>query len=828
MKQRIIIQLLLLLCLPCLSHGQMKGDRNDTTYIITYDHGGLILWGGEHFIERLKSATEWLDKYPSFKIGLDNEAQIYDHFAEEEPRLLDEMKGILSKYEGRIGIGSCTYGQPLSQFISDESNIRQIAYALDAERKIFNYRPPVYLMSEHAMHSQIPQIIKGFGFDGAIMRTHFMMYGYNPTFNYPIGQWEGIDGSRIPTVPTYEGEGATFGKTTMDTWILTRYPSKEASESLDDYRARFKGINPLLASRADDSGLRREELVAEYDKKPKFQFILLDELLGKYPEATERMLTKPNDFTVRMPWGYCGNEIWNESRRAEVGVLTAERLAAFSKLYGGLSYRENLDKAWKDLLLAQHHDIQIVGLVPEARKLLPRSYKASEEIMTECMAFLAGQMKGEGLRQVTVFNPLSWKHSPWIMTYVSLHKGEANNLAVKCGDRIYPAYIINSNEYSDGSLLDAYVIFRPELTPLSLAAFSVIPVEESTGQPDRKIKYDETNLAIKTPFYDLKLNPAGGVEYLKDSGGRIVLGNKQGKGSFFEGTIDGQVGRSEGRWTIHRSKGYAPWLKMTEQGYIAGIPYAYEMTLYEDKPVIDCKVTFDFNGQKIGHPTEDVRDWHTGFIHEEKLRLKLFHQLGSNSVGIRDLPFAIAETSDKYIEGNYWTALADGKEGFAIFNKGTMGTVREEERCLSIPLAFSHYYIWGIRPLYGKYSYEFALCPFSGDWKQADLTKRALEYAFEFPSTQTTNPSGILGERLEPVLVDMDSDVILTALYPCEKGVAARYFKYGETLKSSTVKFDMRRIATDEMDLDGNVLRDNVKSLTLSPWQFKTVRFNVR
>lgn len=52
---------------------------NDTTYILTYDHGGLILWGGEHFIERLKNATEWLDKYPSFKIGLDNEAQIYDH-----------------------------------------------------------------------------------------------------------------------------------------------------------------------------------------------------------------------------------------------------------------------------------------------------------------------------------------------------------------------------------------------------------------------------------------------------------------------------------------------------------------------------------------------------------------------------------------------------------------------------------------------------------------------------------------------------------------------------------------------------------------------------
>ena len=89
--------------------------------------------------------------------------------------------------------------------------------------------------------------------------------------------------------------------------------------------------------------------------------------------------------------------------------------------------------------------------------------------------------------------------------------------------------------------------------------------------------------------------------------------------------------------------------------------------LYEDKPVIDCKVSFDFNGQMIGHPTEDKRDWHSGFIHEEKLRFKLFHQLDKASVGIRDLPFAISETSDKYIEGNYWTAMC-GEYGLFMVN----------------------------------------------------------------------------------------------------------------------------------------------------------------
>ena len=30
---------------------------NDTTYMLTYDHGGLILWGSDHFKERLKNAN---------------------------------------------------------------------------------------------------------------------------------------------------------------------------------------------------------------------------------------------------------------------------------------------------------------------------------------------------------------------------------------------------------------------------------------------------------------------------------------------------------------------------------------------------------------------------------------------------------------------------------------------------------------------------------------------------------------------------------------------------------------------------------------------------
>jgi alpha-mannosidase len=91
----------------------------------------------------------------------------------------------------------------------------------------------------------------------------------------------------------------------------------------------------------------------------------LDELLYIYPEPMVDIYTKPNDFIVRMPWGYCSNEIWNLSRHAERLVLTAERVVAIAHIKGGPDFKQELDRAWQDLLVAQHHDVQIVGCSPK-------------------------------------------------------------------------------------------------------------------------------------------------------------------------------------------------------------------------------------------------------------------------------------------------------------------------------------------------------------------------------------------------------------------------------------------------------------------------------
>ena len=793
-------------------------------YMITYDHGGLILWETDHFAERLRNAVSWLDRYPSFKIGLDNEAHLYDYLAENRPELLKELRGYMQKYAGRFGIGTCTYGQPLSQFINEESNIRQIAYAIRADREHLGYTPSIYFMSEHAMHSQIPQILAGFGFKGAIMRTHFMMYGYNPTFSEPVGWWVGLDGSRVTTVPTYVGEGAEFGKTPIDNWILTRYPGPECSTSLEDFRDKFKHIQPLLATRADDSGLRREELVRQYEGKPGFRWILVDELLGILPKPAVDFKTRPDDFVVRMPWGYCGNEIWNRSRQAEVQVLTAERLAAMEHLLGGADREESLQKAWKNLLVGQHHDVQIVGLLPDARNFLQASSAASTAVTDASLRFAASRMKTAGIAQVTVFNPLSWVRRQWIEVEMSSFvKGTAKAFAVSQAGRRVPSTILRANRFSDGSIMEARLAFAAEVPGLTLAAYSIAPVTEDPAATEPGIKADRSTLRITTPYFEVQLDPRGGIATLRNrqTGAPMFADGK--RSGFFAGLIDGKESESHGKWTIESDGEAAPWAVAREYGFIVDIPYTLRLTFRADSPQIDCRADFRFDGQKIGQLSNQPRDAVSGFVHEKKLRFKVFPAVGNKALGVRDLPFAVAETYNRYVEGNYWTALTDNKTGVALFNRGTMGSVREADGGFSVPLTFAMYYIWGTRMLAGEYAYDFALYAFSGDWRKDDLHRRALEYNFPAPFLRGSPGTGPWDDELH--FLDVASEnVILSSLYNEGGTTYARMYEYQGRSGTAQVRFMRGSARLMEVDMLGNGNSGASESLTFRPWQIRTFR----
>lgn len=803
----------------------VRNRAGSPVYLLTYDHGGVVLWGQEHFLKHLRSAVEWLDRYPGFKIGLENEAHTYDYLAEHSLEVLQEIRGCLKRYPGRFGIGTCTYGQPLSVFINEESNIRQIGYALEADRRHLGCAPDVYLMSEHAMHSQIPQILEGFGFVGAIMRTHFMMYGYNPTFDAAVGWWVGLDGSRIAAIPTYVGQGAEFGRTTKDNWILTRYPGPECDTPLEKFREEFSRIEPLLASRADDSGLRREELVKKYEGNPQYRWVLLEEIFPAFGPPQAELKTSPNDFHVRMPWGYCGNEIWNTSRRAEVEVLTAERLAAIEHLLGGADHEGQIKEAWKNLLVAQHHDIQICGLLADARGFLTASLDASGRVKDASLRYVASRMEGGKTAQVTVFNPRSWPGRDWVDVTVSLPRKAAAALGVRRGGQAVPVALLSADRYSDGSIQQARIAILADVPALGFVSYSLEPTQDGLPKKSTEIEIDAENLCVTTPYVVVRLSKDGGIDsFIERKSGKNVFQSGKRNG-FFAGTIDGRYCESKGVWAIEPGRDGAPWAVARECGMIGGIPYTLEIVLHADSPRLDCRVRFHFQGQRIGRLSENKRESKSPFEHEEKLRFKMFPAVGSDAFGVRDLPFAVATTPDRNIDGLYWTAVAGDGQGLAVLNRGTMGSVREADGGFSVPLAYAMYYVWGTRMLNGDFSYEFALYPFTGDWQEADLHRRALEYNFPCVGVCTAAGDGHLGTEVA-LLEAGSSDVIVSAFYHQDAGSYVRMYEYRGREGRASLDYLAGKARFTEVDLAGREGQAVSGLLTFRPWQIRTIRID--
>ena len=62
-------------------------------HILTYDHGGYVLWKDE-VKPRLKKINEWMEKYPKLRIGLDYESFTFDEFSRCDPEVVEMIKDL--------------------------------------------------------------------------------------------------------------------------------------------------------------------------------------------------------------------------------------------------------------------------------------------------------------------------------------------------------------------------------------------------------------------------------------------------------------------------------------------------------------------------------------------------------------------------------------------------------------------------------------------------------------------------------------------------------------------------------------------------------------
>ena len=525
-----------------------------------------------------------------------------------------------------------------------------------------------------------------------------------------------------------------------------------------------------------------------------------------------------------MPWGYCGNEIWNQSRRAEVGVLTAERIAALAALADGDGCETGLDKAWKNLLVAQHHDIQICGLLADARKFLSESVHTSRDVTTRSLQWIGSRMASGGFPQLVVFNPVSWRRQSWIEIPVAFEKGYAKDLEVRHEGKIVPSVILSADSYSDGNLREAKLAVLADLDGLTVGALELRPATTGSAAGDSGVmQVDSQELALATPFWEVRFHADGGLLSIKDRRTGQEFLRPQTARALLAGKIDGRDMISKGHWSLEAAHGRGTWAAARQSGLIGSIPYTLEMKFYRENPRIDCWARFRFSGEKVGRVTDNVRDAVSGFVHEDKLRFKLFPALREEAVGVRDLPFAISETTDPYLNGLYWTAVADADKGIAVFNKGAMGAVREKDGGFSIPLAYAAYYVWGTRMLTGDFEYEFALYPFTGQWAAADLHRHAVEYNFPPVGMAAPPAKGSLGGTFQPVNMQ-SKEAMVSALYGRKGKTYVRAYEYRGAGGNVSLDCDKSRARVTEVDLAGHDLGPTTAAFSLKPWEIKTLK----
>jgi alpha-mannosidase len=154
-----------------------------------------------------------------------------------------------------------------------------------------------------------------------------------------------------------------------------------------------------------------------------------------------------------------------------------------------------------------------------------------------------------------------------------------------------------------------------------------------------------------------------------------------------------------------------------------------------------------------------------------------------------------------------------------------MGTVRETDGGLSIPLAYSMYYVWGTRILSGEYSYEFSLFPFEGPWMEAGLHRRALEYNFPLRAAAGEPGNGKMGNRIAPFDIGA-SGAIVSALYTRGGKPYLRMYEHRGLPDSVVLGYKGRQSKFTETDLRDNAIGPANSPLRFAPWQIRTFRLD--
>ena len=333
------------------------------------------------------SVLSLMERYDDFVFN-QSSAQLYRWIETESPEIFERVKRRVE--EGRWEPVGGSWVEADCQIPSGESMVRQMLYGQRYFLEKFGHRSRVaWLPDAFGFSPALPQLLRGAGMEGFF--TYKLNWSETNEFPYDLYEWEGIDGSTV-IAHDFENPGQDYNGNITPKDIYGTWRNFEGKrhhpESLFSFGWGDGGGGP------SEQMLENYARLKSFPAMPRLRMANVDEFFESLPR--EGLPRWTGELYLELHRGTLTTQarVKKLNREAEHRLLEAEALSTLAALHGGDYQRDELEAAWKTLLLNQFHDIlpgtsiaevyevthkELADVVRTARKLRDRAMSPPPE-----------------------------------------------------------------------------------------------------------------------------------------------------------------------------------------------------------------------------------------------------------------------------------------------------------------------------------------------------------------------------------------------------------------------------------------------------------------
>src|ERR671912_712918 len=296
------------------------------------------------------SVLSLMERYEDFNFN-QSSAQLYEWIEDVSPEIFERVRRRVE--EGRWEPVGGSWVEADCQIPSGESMVRQMLYGQRYFEEKFGHRSRVaWLPDAFGFSPALPQLLRGAGMEGFF--TYKLNWSETNEFPYDLYEWEGIDGSTV-IAHDFENPGQDYNgnitpKDIYGTW--RNFDGKRHHpETLFSFGWGDGGGGP------SEQMLENYARIKSFPAMPRLRMAHVDGFFESLPR--EGLPRWTGELYLELHRGTLTTQarVKKLNREAEHRLLEAEVLSTLAALHGGDYQREELETAWKTLLLNQFHDI---------------------------------------------------------------------------------------------------------------------------------------------------------------------------------------------------------------------------------------------------------------------------------------------------------------------------------------------------------------------------------------------------------------------------------------------------------------------------------------